>query len=137
MTLTQKVWDVLLLNERFLNKMEHAFAKRLIKWSSSASSKFDHIAYLEYIQSLNLAKQKAEVSFLVKIFECAGIRLNCFELRHFQNVRKHHVPSKQSPKKKDALALDIEIQASILAYVAFVKTLEGGVVKTLHLTAPL
>ena len=111
---TKQVWDVLLSNEKFMNKMEHAYAKRLIRWTRSASSKFDHIAYLEYIQSLNLTKQKSEVNFLVKIFGCAGIRLNFFELRYFQNESVENTVAKPIVNRKTALATDDEIQALIL-----------------------
>ena len=114
MTSTQKVWDVLLANEKYMNKMEHAYAKRLIKWSGSASSKFDHLAYLDYLQSLKLAKQKAEVTFLEKIFACADIRLNFFELRFYQNESVDTSVSRLQVKKKCALAPDEEIQTLVL-----------------------
>ena len=112
-TLTRQVWDVVLQNERFYNKMEYAYAKRLIKWTTSANAVFDHIAYLEYIQSLKLVKQKQEVNFLVKIFGCAGLKLNEFELRHFQNERKEGPLARASVKKKAALASDGDIQVLI------------------------
>ena len=109
----KKIWDVLLLNERFMNKMEYAYAKRLIKWSGPASSNFNHLAYLEYIQSLKLAKQKAEVNFLVKIFACAGISLNFFELRYFQTETVGNSVGRPTANKKCALASDDIIQALI------------------------
>ena len=111
--LTRKVWDVVLQNERFYNKTEYSYAKRLIKWTTSANSVFDHIGYLEFIQSLKLAKQKSEVNFVVKIFGCAGIKLNEFELRHFQNERAEGPMARASVQKKAALASDIDIQDMI------------------------
>ena len=64
----REVWEVLISNEQFFSKTEQAYAKRLVRWTTSASSLFDHVSYLKYVKSLGLAKQKQEVNFLVVFF---------------------------------------------------------------------
>ena len=115
---TKQVWDAILKNEKYYNKMEYAYAKRLIKWSKSANTPFNHIHYLEHLQSLKLSKQKSEVTFLVKIFECVGLSLNQFELRHFQNENKGQ-RTRPAIRKKAALASDAEIQDTNLIVFSF------------------
>ena len=107
---TRDVWAALIRNEKYLNRMEMAYAKRLIKWSSAGGRPFKHIAYLEHILSLNLTKQKTEVNFLVSVFECVGLKLSPFELRYFQNERSKAPSQRKKIAQKKALAEDSEIQ---------------------------
>ena len=116
---TREVWEVLLSNELFLNKMELAYAKRLVKWTQSGDTPFDHIGYLNFVQSLGLAKQKQEVNFLVKIFEEAGIHLSFFELRFYQNGRSEPIIPRVKLVTKACLASNEQIQALVIKKFQF------------------
>ena len=110
---TRKIWDVLLANEEFLTEIENVYAKRLIKWTSNGSAPFIYANYLKYVQSLRLVKQKQEVTFLVRIFKEAGIRLGHFEIRHFQTVTSSEGSGRQLKTSKACLARDEEIQEMV------------------------
>ena len=103
------VWDLFVSNEKFLTKMETSWAKRLIAWTDYRTQKFPATSYLNYVLSLNLAKQKPEVQFLINTFECLGVKLNFFEKRYFLNKKGEKVKDVESRKRKKALATDREI----------------------------
>ena len=107
---TRAIWDVLIENENFFNKTEQAYAKRLVRWTSSANSLFDYVSYLKFVKSLGLAKQKQEVNFLVRIFNQAGIHLGYFELRFYQNGEERGQKVRKQSREKHCLATDSEIQ---------------------------
>ena len=107
---TRDIWEVLVSNELFFSKMEQGYAKRLVRWSSSANSLFNYESYLKFVKSLGLAKQKQEVNFLVRIFAQAGIKLGYFELRFYQNGGEREEKKRDSLVKKHCLATDVEIQ---------------------------
>ena len=110
--LTEKIYNVLVTNENFFGRNEQTFARRLIKWSKGPKHQFCHRTYLNYVLKLNLAKQKVEVQFLVKVFGEAGIKMNAFEIRYYETARVSKLSQPNPANQKAALAKNSEIQGS-------------------------